>query len=96
MFLHKLFTIISSTKIFANYKRIFLKIDSKQGVNMSKEYSIPKITNYKKQLRAPFETYSDFESNLKQFYKPKKDNASYTGKCQEDFVLVMVNQCKQV
>ena len=93
MFLHKLFTIISSTKIFANYKRIFLKIDSKQGVNMSKEYSIPKITNHKKQLRAP---YSDFEFNLKQFYKPKKDNASYTGKCQEDFVLVMVNQCKQI
>ena len=49
-FLYKLFTILSSKKLLANYKTIFLRINSKQDINTPKEYSIPEFTNYNKQL----------------------------------------------
>ena len=83
--MYKLLTILSSKKLLANYKTIFLRINSKQGINTPKEYSIPEFTNYNKQLWTPFAIDTDFESNLKQVQKPKKDNAdaSYTDKCQE-------------
>ena len=41
---------------------------------MSEKDSEVQYINHHKQLRAHFVIYTDFESNLKQFQKPDKDN----------------------
>ena len=52
---------------------------------MPEKGSNVQFNNYSKQLQAPFVTYVDFESNLKEVRKPNRDNgnASCTDKCQK-------------
>ena len=68
-----------------NHKKVCLKINGKESVNMPKKGNNLQFNSYLKQLKAPFVIYADFKSNLREVQKPNRDNAnaSYTNKCQK-------------